>query len=79
MKIEIWEEKEEVLGEQSLKLRLIRTRDNASLVVVDEDGAVVPAGYLLRITSYGRLVLSSNINRSLGLCLDHSDKLRVSV
>jgi hypothetical protein len=78
MKLSIYKEEEKKEPEKEIRLRLIDENDGGiHLVAVDENGKLLPRGYIFTICEDGRAILAVNINPAIGLQLRKDGAMRV--
>lgn len=63
--------------DKDVYLKLVFDGDDLDLVACDEYGETYTAGYLLEITSDGKLCLYSDVDEALGFCLDKNGRIQV--
>ena len=74
MKLAIYTDTPDV--EKTLILKLEHSMYGISLVVVDEEGAPVPAGTILDISGAGRVLFRDNVHPDLGFDLNDEGRVK---
>ena len=63
---------------KTINFGLVKQYNDIVLVVLDEDDKVIPCGYILKISENGKLLLNSDINKSIGLQLDDHGRIEIA-